>query len=82
MGAEYLFYVKSTATFAPTFYGSIISVLARVFFDLQILEMVELKLEYRRYKNFDSISFWQKQTPMCYFVSKPMQPSVSSVVEF
>ena len=57
MGAEYLCYVKSTATFAPTFYGSIISVLARVFFDLQILEMVELKLEYRRYKNFDSISF-------------------------
>ena len=30
MGAEYLFYVKSIATFAPTFYGYIISVLASV----------------------------------------------------
>ena len=28
MGAEYLPYVKSIATFAPTFYGYIISVLA------------------------------------------------------
>ena len=31
MGAEYLSYVKSIATFAPTFYGYIISVLASVF---------------------------------------------------
>ena len=30
MGAEYLFYVKSIATFATTFYGYIISVLASV----------------------------------------------------
>ena len=30
MGAEYLFYVKSIATFAPTFYGYIISILASV----------------------------------------------------
>ena len=30
MGAEYLSYVKSIATFAPTFYGYIISVLASV----------------------------------------------------
>ena len=30
MGAEYLSYVKSTATFAPTFYEYIISVLASV----------------------------------------------------
>ena len=30
MGAEYLFYMKSIATFAPTFYGYIISVLASV----------------------------------------------------
>ena len=30
MGAEYLFYVKSIATFAPTFYGYIISDLASV----------------------------------------------------
>ena len=30
MGAEYLSYVKSIATFAPTFYGYIISVLANV----------------------------------------------------
>ena len=30
MGAEYLFYVKSIATFAPTFYGYIISALASV----------------------------------------------------
>jgi hypothetical protein len=30
MGAEYLFYLKSIATFAPTFYGYIISVLASV----------------------------------------------------
>ena len=30
MGAEYLPYVKSIATFAPTFYGYIISVLASV----------------------------------------------------
>ena len=30
MGAEYLSYVKSIATFAPTFYGHIISVLASV----------------------------------------------------
>ena len=30
MGAEYLYYVKSIATFAPTFYGYIISVLASV----------------------------------------------------
>ena len=30
MGAEYLSYVNSIATFAPTFYGYIISVLARV----------------------------------------------------
>ena len=29
MGAEYLSYVKSIATFAPTFYGYIISVLRR-----------------------------------------------------
>ena len=29
-GAEYLSYVKSIATFAPTFYGYIISVLASV----------------------------------------------------
>ena len=31
MGAEYLSYVKSIATFAPTFYGYIISVLASVY---------------------------------------------------
>ena len=31
MGAEYLSYVKSIATFAPTFYGYIISFLASVF---------------------------------------------------
>ena len=31
MGAEYLSYVKSIATFAPTFYGYINSVLASVF---------------------------------------------------
>ena len=30
MGAEYLSYVKSIATFAPTFYGYIVSVLASV----------------------------------------------------
>ena len=30
MGAEYLSYVKSIATFAPTFYGYNISVLASV----------------------------------------------------
>ena len=30
MGAEYLSYVKSIATFAPTFYGYIISVLVSV----------------------------------------------------
>ena len=30
MGAEYLSYVKSIASFAPTFYGYIISVLASV----------------------------------------------------
>ena len=30
MDAEYLSYVKSIATFAPTFYGYIISVLASV----------------------------------------------------
>ena len=30
MGAEYLSYLKSIATFAPTFYGYIISVLASV----------------------------------------------------
>ena len=30
MGAKYLSYVKSIATFAPTFYGYIISVLASV----------------------------------------------------
>ena len=30
MGAEYLSYVKSIATFAPTFYGYIISVLDSV----------------------------------------------------
>ena len=30
MGAEYLSYVKSIAIFTPTFYGYIISVLARV----------------------------------------------------
>ena len=30
MGAEYLPYVKSIASFAPTFYGYIISVLASV----------------------------------------------------
>ena len=30
MSAEYLSYVKSIATFAPTFYGYIISVLASV----------------------------------------------------
>ena len=30
VGAEYLSYVKSIATFAPTFYGYIISVLASV----------------------------------------------------
>ena len=30
MGAEYLSYVKSIATFAPTFYGYIISFLASV----------------------------------------------------
>ena len=32
MGAEFLLYVKSIATFALTFYGFIISVLANVFF--------------------------------------------------
>ena len=32
MGAEYLSYVKSIATFAPTFYGYIISVLASVIY--------------------------------------------------
>ena len=32
MDAEYLSYVKSIATFAPTFYGYIISVLASVGF--------------------------------------------------
>ena len=31
MGAEYLFYVKSIATFALTFFGYIISVLASVY---------------------------------------------------
>jgi hypothetical protein len=30
MGAEYLFFVKSIATFALTFYGYIISILASV----------------------------------------------------
>ena len=30
MGADYSFYVKSIATFAPTFYGYIISILASV----------------------------------------------------
>ena len=34
MGAEYLSYVKSIATFAPTFYGYIISVLASVYADM------------------------------------------------
>ena len=29
LGAEYLFYVKSIATYAPTFFGDIISVLAK-----------------------------------------------------
>ena len=31
MGADYSFYVKSIATFAPTFFGYIISVLASVY---------------------------------------------------
>ena len=33
MGAEYSSYVKSDATFAPTFYGYIISVLASVYLE-------------------------------------------------
>ena len=39
MGAEYLSYVKSIATFAPTIYGYIISVLASVYVlhDFQIV---------------------------------------------
>ena len=37
MGAEYLSYVKSIATFAPTFYGHIISVLARVLTLISVL---------------------------------------------
>ena len=36
MGAEYLSYVKSIATFAPTFYGYIISVLASVIYLLDL----------------------------------------------
>jgi len=38
MGAEYLSYVKSIATFAPTFYGYIISALASVDEYLERLE--------------------------------------------
>ena len=37
MGAEYLSYVKSIATFAPTFYDYIISVLVSVFLLSKIL---------------------------------------------
>ena len=37
MGAENLSYVKSIATFAPTFYGYIISVLASVIYDGAVL---------------------------------------------
>ena len=33
MGADYSFYVKSIAAYAPTFFGYIISFLASVFYD-------------------------------------------------
>ena len=36
MGDDYSFYVKSIATFALTFFGYIISVLASVFYVLQL----------------------------------------------
>ena len=32
MGADYSFYMKSIATYAPTFFGYIISVLAKVLY--------------------------------------------------
>jgi hypothetical protein len=38
MGAENLSYVKSIATFAPTFYGYIISVLASVLCEGSLME--------------------------------------------
>ena len=43
MGAEYLSYVKSIATFAPTFYGYIISVLVSVLLLIKKLEIEKTK---------------------------------------
>ena len=41
MGAEYLSYVESIATFAPTFYGYIISILASVMALFDIIQRYE-----------------------------------------
>ena len=49
MGAEYLSYVKSIATFAPTFYGYIISSLASV--NDQTTQLS---------KNIDLFEFWHQ----------------------
>ena len=49
MGAEYLSYVKSIATFAPTFYGYIISVLASVKPLMQTLIEILLRLSTAKY---------------------------------
>ena len=42
MGAEYLSYVKYIATFAPTFYGYIISVLASVILTIPLANETNL----------------------------------------
>ena len=39
MGAEYVSYMKSIATFAPTFYGYIISVLVSVGGAISVLKL-------------------------------------------
>ena len=46
MGAEYLSYVKSIATFAPTFHGYTISVLASVYGFISYLGTLIVKPNY------------------------------------
>ena len=41
MGAEYVSYMKSIATFAPTFYGYIISILSSVAREAVVLGIVQ-----------------------------------------
>ena len=66
MGVDYSFYVKSIATYALTFFGCIISVLASVFSKFPQIEWIVQEFRWNCYQFLEELQMYK--TDDCWFL--------------